>query len=482
MQISEYLRESEARLGRRPTIGALGVGISNLALLAALSGEEYEITLRDQRKINLSALPEGLKIKRIYEGAEAFLDINEDILLLSPSLRRDAPELLKAAERGSVLTSDAELFFRDAKGVFAVSGSSGKSTTASIAASLLRKKYDTALVGNIGIPFAEAGAHERYIAELSSFQLMYLQAPTERAVITSLAHNHLDWHRDLEEYISTKLALLERAEYSTMSADDALCLAYLTGHSVSTVYSVRHSLDELRRISRAENYITLDRGHILLSGEPILVLPDNILSYNIANLMGAIGLCRGEYTAEGLSEVAAALPTLPHRAELFYSFGGIDYINSSIDTTPERTRVTLEALGRRVRLILGGKGKGLSILPILPTLEKYAKGIYLYGEAGREFYEELSPLWDITLAPCRLFSRFAEAAEAARADAYLSKGVTEAGAHLPKGATEAGAYLTKEAEDYCETVLLSPAATGYGEFRSFAERGDFFKRYILSSR
>ncbi len=450
MQIGEYLEKEEKRRGSTLSVGFLGVGLTNRALLTALLGRGYKITLRQTAPIEREGLAPQAKVARIYEGKAALDNIDEDILFLSPSVRRDGPELSAAVARGTVLTSDAELFFLDAKGVYAVTGSSGKSTTANIAAHLLGYKYDTALVGNIGIPFTAAPRSERYVAELSSFQLMYLDTPPDRAIITSLSPNHLDWHKDLGEYIGAKTSLIRRAPYSVMSADDELCREYLSAHGADTVYSVRLGLDELKRGFKAKNYITLAESKILLSGEPILDVGGRLLSHNIANLMGAIGLCHGEYTEAALADTLENMPALPHRIELFLTEGGVDYINSSIDTTPERTRTTLLALGRRVRLILGGRGKGLSILPIVPALVEYAEGISLYGEAGREYYGELCSSGILDTTPCRLFEHFDEAAEDAAERALCG-----------------------------EAVLLSPAATGYGEFRSFAERGEHFKEWVI---
>lgn len=449
MHIREYIERECIRRGRMPRLGFFGLGVSNIALIEAVCDMHLDITLRQNSKID-RVYSARYAPSRIFECERATDMIDEDILILSPSVRRDSVPLLCAVERGTTLTSDIELFLEDAQGVYAVTGSSGKSTTTTIAHRLIERGQDAAICGNIGIPFSTSGKHRKYIAEISSFQAMYIDTPTERAVLTSLSPNHLDWHTSLSEYTGAKLDLLSRAAYSAVSADDELCREYLSGASADSIYSIRYDYAYLRARYKAKNYITLEGDNILLSGEPIASLGGvRPLWYNIANLLGAIALTLGDFSPDDLDAVIKDMPTLRHRAEIFYTRCGVDYINSSIDTTPERTEATLTALGRRVSIIIGGRGKGLSILPLIPTLARYAVRISLYGEAGAEYYPDLTTSEALSGIPCQLFEKFDDATEYA----------TEA---VPEGVA----------------VLLSPAATGYGEFRNFAERGEHFIRYI----
>lgn len=449
MHIREYIEKERVRLGRMPRLGFLGLGVSNTALIEAVCDMHLDITLRQNSPIDRAYIA-GYAPSRIFEGERALDMIDEDILILSPSVRRDSASLLSAKERGTILTSDIELFLADAEGVYAVTGSSGKSTTATIAHRLIAKEQDTAICGNIGTPFMTVGEHRKYIAEISSFQAMYIDTPTERAVLTSLSPNHLDWHTSLSEYTDAKLNLVRRAAYSAMSADDELCREYLSVASADSIYSIKYDYAYLRSRYKAKNYITLEGDNILLSGDPIARLGSvRPLWYNIANLLGAIALTLGDFTQDGLGAVIEDMPCLRHRAELFYTHRGVDYINSSIDTTPERTEATLTAIDRRVSIIIGGRGKGLSIKPLIPTLARYAVRISLYGEAGAEYYPDLAVSEALSGIPCQLFEKFDDATE-----------------HAIEGATEGVA------------VLLSPAATGYGEFKSFAERGEHFMQFI----
>lgn len=437
MNIVDYLESLSREIGHRARVGFFGLGVSNMALIRALP-EGYPFTVRsDADRLDFSISPE-----RVHLGACSLNDIDEDALFLSPSVRRDRPELALASERGCRLMSDCELFFLESVELYAVTGSDGKSTTATLAAALIP---GAALVGNIGIPFVEAPVSERYVAELSSFQLEYCVPHAKRAVLTSLSENHLNWHKSYEEYREAKLALLRRA-------DEAI-LPFSAVGEVSGIYPYaafgRRTFGEARGIISAEHYITLEGDVIAYDGEGIIRLSRLARSewYNIENFMGAIALSSGLVGVEDIVRLGESFSGLPHRVELFLSARGIDFINSSIDTTPKRCQATLEALGRRVVLILGGRGKGLSPNCMLPAIKKYAEGVVLYGEAGRELLSYISGLG----MPYRYFESLYHAIDCA-----------------------------VEIAECGSAVLLSPAATGYGEFKNYAERGDAFKAYIRS--
>ncbi len=468
MNIRSYLEGISGELGRQAKVGFFGLGVSNMALIRALP-EDYPYTVRS----DADSLPEGYPYtvrsdadslsggdldvcpeahsrelvpcgmpERVYLGKRALFDIDEDVLFLSPSVRRDRPELVLAGERGCRLMSDCELFFLESRELYAVTGSDGKSTTSTLAAALIP---EAALVGNIGVPFASAPVCERYVAELSSFQLEYCVPTARRAILTSLSENHLNWHTSYEEYRETKLALLRRA-------DEAI-LPVSTAGEASGIYPCavfgRLPLCEAKGIISSEHYITLEGDIIAYDGDAVAEVSRLAFRewYNIENFMGAIALASGLTSKEDIIRLGESFSGLPHRAELFFSYRGVDFINSSIDTTPKRCQATLEALGRRVVLILGGRGKGLSPDCMLSSVKRYADGVVLYGEAGRELLPYISGLG----MPYRYFESLYPAIDCAL-------GLARVGS----------------------SILLSPAATGYGEFKNYAERGDAFKAYISS--
>lgn len=452
MRLEKYLRELESKLGKIPKIGFFGAGVSNLALLSEAVALGYRTVMRSDGEIAREVRGGALSGVPILTGADALSGIDEDVLILSPSIRREArQELLIAAERGVRLTSDAELFFLDQpSGVYAVSGSDGKSTTATLAHALLSKKHPRAeLVGNIGVPFCRAARADAYVAELSSFQLRYLKPAVEAAIITSISKNHLDWHRDFDEYVEVKLSLAEGAGRLVLPADDAICRGVLEKREVYAVYSARLCYTELKRLCRAELYLTCEDGVIYTNGAPLVAVSElgRREWYNVLNLMGAICLTWGECEREHVLSVGRSFRGLSHRCEAFLRTDEKEYVNSSIDTSPARTAATLLALDRPVSIILGGRGKHLPLGECLFALEKYAVRIALYGEAGEEYLPELTRFGICSRVPVMLFPDF-------------------------RGAVD---FADLEASG---TVLLSPAATGYGEFRDYKERGEVFKKYI----
>ncbi len=449
MRITEYVYSFINEKRRIPKIGFVGIGDSNIALLCELGN--MRVSLRSEVAITAD-LPRARSEYDVREGSGYLGGIYEDILFLSPSVRRDKPELL-AAERGGVwLCSDAELFFKNnSSEIYAVTGSDGKSTTSTLAAMLLKESHaDAEAIGNIGVPFAVARARCA-VAELSSFQLSYLAPRVNGALITGITPNHLNWHTSIDEYIAAKLNVFTDAERTVISPDTKYAAGVAASGRHSAVYSVLYSQSELRATYPAEEYFYLDDGCIAKDGERILdtALCNRRERYNLHNLMGAVALTWGKFSSEQLMKVAESFSGLEHRCERFLSVGGVDFINSSIDTSPARTCATLDALCRPVRIIIGGRGKGLSVEECIPTLTKYAARISLYGEAGEEYLPALQRAGIAQSVECELFARFDDAVE------HACEGVRQG-----------------------DTVLLSPMATGYGEFSSFAERGIHFKEYL----
>ena len=449
MRITEYIYGFINEKRRIPKVGFVGIGNSNIALLRELGN--MKVSLRSEAAITAD-LPRARREYDVREGSGYLGGIYEDILFLSPSVRRDKPELLAAERSGVRLCSDAELFFKNnSSKIYAVTGSDGKSTTSTLAAMLLKEGCaDAEAIGNIGVPFALASS-ECAVAELSSFQLSYLLPRVKGALITGITPNHLNWHTSIDEYIAAKLNVFAHAERTVISPDTKYAAGIAASGRHSAVYSVLYSQGELRATYPADEYFYLDGGYIMKDGVRILntALCNRRERYNLHNLMGATALLWGKFSAEQLTRVAGSFSGLEHRCEKFLSVGGVDFINSSIDTSPARTRATLDALRCPVRIIIGGRGKGLSIEECIPTLTKYASRISLYGEAGEEYLPALQGAGLTRSVECELFARFDDALE-----------------HACRGAR------------WGDTVLLSPMATGYGEFASFAERGAHFKEYV----
>ncbi len=432
------------------TVGLFGLGVSNLGILSHLPNGK-RVILRSEEKI--AALPRSdCEICAVYEGEAAFNDPREDTLIFSPSVRRDRRELLPFRRSGIRFTSDCEQFFEKVTvPVFAVSGSDGKSTTVSLVSRLLSDRFGSCpAVGNIGEAMTPAllSGSRAYAAELSSFMLSYGRQRAFRAAVTNISENHLDWHRDFAEYTASKLSLIKSCKEPVLSYDDPISREYLLSGSVYGIFSHSESYSELRRSCSAQVYYTLEDYEIKRCGESFLSLEDikRTDENHLKNLLCALTLCDGYVTRKWAAETAGGFSGLAHRAEMFWSREGIDFIDSSIDTTPTRTASTLQSLSRRVVLILGGRGKGLSYEPLTDPVGKFASAVIIAGENRREI----------------------AAVMPGDVDVYYADGLTEA--------VKLSVEMLKEGE----ALLLSPASASFDAFKNYKDRGEKFKRAVLS--
>lgn len=434
-------------------VGFLGIGKSNLGIYNYLANHyNFEVTVRASLPTDVSALSP----KRVYFGKESLYDINEDILFVSPSARRDLKELKEAEMRGVILSSDAEFFFSKTNSdIYSVTGSDGKSTTTYLTSELLKKHYKSAVpCGNIGdamTPHLDDPENTAYAAELSSFQLMYTKPQSERCVITNITKNHLNWHTSFQEYITSKKNILENSKERIINYDCVTTKNAVKDYCLFAVFSRRLSEDALKRQIKAELYITEKNRKILVSGDEYLDTEKILVggNHNILNFMAAIAMSYGKCEKKDVLELAKSFGGLPHRCEFFGEYGGVKYYDSSIDSSPNRCLATLGSMQGRVILILGGRSKGLGFQELLPILAKKTKLVILTGETAMELEELIKS--DVSLTPIR-YKRIDDFYEAVK-------------------------YASDSAQRG-DTVLLSPAATSFDRFSNFEERGNEFKRYV----
>ena len=447
-RIIEYLKDISRKKGRPLSICLLGFGTTNRAILDIISKSDLtrEITVRQNREI--SDTPMGVKV---IDPKKEFDDIYEDIVFTSPSFRRDRVHF----PDGTILTSDTEIFFSETRDkTFLVSGSDGKSTVTTLTSLLLYPTFPELFTGgNLGSPIATASLKsDAFVLELSSFNLMYCTPRSKRAILTGVTPNHLDWHKDLAEYENCKAKLVYSADEAIIPLSCPFNERLAGCIDSFALVSTTHSSEELAKRYRTKHTVTLEDGKILIDGDGIL--PTSFIKrkerHNVENLMSAIAMSLGYASNKRIREVAESFAGLEHRCESF-TLGGVEYINSSIDTTPDRARATLESLDKPVNIILGGRGKGLPLEPLKEPLIRYAKRISVYGEIAREMVKWIKNDEDLSTVPTASFDTFREAVD----------------------------YADENTSDV-KTVLLSPAATAYGEFSDFTQRGRTFKEYLIN--
>ncbi len=433
-------------------VGFLGFGKSNLGIFSYLSGRyDFEVTLRASTPIDASHICP----KFAYFGKDALSNIDEDILFLSPSVRRDVCEIEIAQSKGILISSDAEFFFENSQSdVYAVTGSDGKSTTSYLTSYLLKNDYkNTVCCGNIGesmTPHLNDPSDTAYTTELSSFQLMYLSPKNTRCVITNITPNHLNWHKSFEEYITAKTHILENSKERIFNFDCNISRNIAKSYKVFAVFSKNYSEDYLRKCVSADLYITLCDGSITVCGEKILKATDIFVSgeHNVLNFMAAIAMSYGKARKKDIENLAKTFRGLPHRCEFVCESNGVKFYDSSIDSSPNRCAATLKSMQNKVILILGGRSKGLDYKELLSVLEEKTRFVVLTGEVGEKIKELI-----------------------------IDNGCSGIKFEYKHDFYDAIERAAREAKTG-DTVLLSPAATSFDRFSNFEERGNAFKEHI----
>ena len=459
--LKNMIKEKSELLGREINIALIGLGATNKALLSLISNfkSSVNITVIERESIgnsvNKSGSDDGKKVEvsnHTLPYSPQHSGISEfDFVFPSPSIRREK----LAPIYGTAFLTDYDLLFAlKPKNLFLVSGSDGKSTTVDMASRLLSPTFpDIFTGGNIGTPLWLASLKsEAFLLELSSFTLCYSKPRNGRALITNITPNHLDWHASLEEYQEAKLSLLKAADEPILNLDDEVSKKYAEGISAFCLVSLNMTEKEIRARYITLNTVTLENGFLSINSTPVVSLSRiaNKEKHNLYNLAFAVALTIGYTDTKTVEGLAESYKPLAERCEVINA-RGVRYVSSSIDTTPERTKATLSGLDSRVRIILGGRGKGLSLEPLRNVLKKYADKIAVYGEVGREITEFIDSDDELKKIPHAAFKTFDEAID------YATDGVKVG-----------------------NTVLLSPAATSYGEFADYKERGAHFKNRIKS--
>ena len=355
MNLSEYKSYIK---GKRVTV--IGLGRSNVPLIRLLCEMGANITACDKRT-DLGETGEGLKKLGVALSlGDSYIDnLQADIIFRTPGMRPDIPEILKAQEKGAVVTSEMDLFFELCPcEIFAITGSDGKTTTTSLVYEMLKKEGFTChLGGNIGKPLIgdieKIKPHHKAIVELSSFQLFDMTHSPHTAIITNITPNHLDWHRDYEEYIAAK-----RRITNYFGENNRLIVNLDDERTTKIAGEAQGKKVTLSYGSPAD--VWCDGTSIFVYGKKYFDTKDIRIvgKHNIYNFMAAIAATAECVSPEAASAVAREFEGVSHRIEFIRELDGVKYYNSSIDSSPNRTINTLKVFDK-VILITGGKDKGI---------------------------------------------------------------------------------------------------------------------------
>lgn len=430
------------------TVGFIGCGVSNMPILRLAASCGVKTVVRDRKALtDIDTELRSLGSVRIY--GDGYLDgINEDLLFLSPGVRGDIPELLSAAENGTKVTTEMSEFFDMCPcPIIGITGSDGKTTTTTLISKLLEASGRKVHIGgNIGKNlFCELdGISENDIAvvELSSFQLMKMHRSPDIAVVTNLAPNHLDWHKDMREYIEAKKNICRFQSASSilvLNADDSYADEFAAVSPAKKIYT---------SVSKVTDGVYYKDGTVYRGGNAVLSRGDIILPgiHNIANYCQAIAAVGSLVTDERIKGVAQTFAGVEHRCELVRIKDGVRYYNSSIDSSPSRTAACLNAFESKVICICGGYDKKIPFEPLAEVCKRKAKKVILCGATAEKIKKAFD---DAGFCDYVTVGTLSEAVEAAHAMA------------LPG-----------------DTVVLSPSCASFDAFKNFAERGEKFKQLV----
>ena len=447
MTLHEYF---ENLRGKKALV--LGLGVSNRPLVRLLLQYGIDVTGCDKtprEKLDAEVLELERMGAKLHLGETYLTGISGDIAFRTPGLHPEKPELAALRAAGTKITSEMEAFFEVCPcPIIGVTGSDGKTTTTTLIAELLRHAGHRVWVGgNIGTPLLdkaeEIRPEDKVVLELSSFQLMDLHHSCHTAVVTNLAPNHLDMHKDMAEYVNAKKNIFLR-----QSAGDTLILNRDNEITASFAPEAKGHVKWFSRREKADVYFEDDvvwkNGEALLRREDILI-PG---LHNVENYMAAILAVEGMVSDEDIRYVAKHFGGVEHRIELVRVRDGVSYYNDSIASSPSRTIAGLRSFRQKVILIAGGYDKHIPYDVLGPEIEAHVKLLICTGATGE---------------------KIAKAAESAENPPEILQiedfyeAIRTAAARAVPG----------------DVVLLSPASAAFDKFKNFMVRGAEFKKTVM---
>ena len=434
-------------------IAVLGLGVSNRPLVRLLLEFGCDVigcdkTPREKLDDEVLALEKaGCKL----HVGETYLDgVEADIVFRTPGMHPANPAIEALRARGAEVTSEMEVFFEVCPcTLLAVTGSDGKTTTTTLVSEMLKAAGKTVwLGGNIGTPLLplvrEMKETDYAVVELSSFQLMDMKRSPARAVITNLAPNHLDIHKDMAEYIEAKTNIFRYQDERgllILNADNAITSGF-RGNGTTRFFSRQKEAD-----------VCVTDGVICRHGERVLPVGDILIPgvHNVENYMAAIAMVEGLVDDETIRHVAKIFGGVEHRIELVRVKDGVKFYNDSIASSPSRTIAGLRSFPEKVILIAGGYDKHIPYDVLGPEICKHVKKLFLGGATGEKIRQAVisCPEYDsqkLEIMDCGSFEPAVRAAAAA---------------------AKAG-----------DVVLMSPASAAFDQFKNFMVRGEYYKKLV----
>jgi UDP-N-acetylmuramoylalanine--D-glutamate ligase len=414
-----------------------------------VSDSKPEAELRNEI---LLLLDHGITVETGGHGDRTFR--GQDLIVVSPGVPFDAPQLEQARALGEPVIGEVELAAQFLPGpIVAITGANGKTTTTTLAGEIIEAgKFPTLVGGNIGTPaisFADQARPDTWtVLEVSSFQLETIVSFRPRiAIILNITPDHLDRHKSFANYVNAKARIFENQrpdDFAVLNADDPTT-AGLAGRT-------RASLFWFSRKKEVEKGSFVRSGHILFrdgkSEREIMPLAEIPLkgAHNLENVLAGVSIgalvgCQPDQIREAVRNFKA----VEHRLEFVARIAGVDYYNDSKATNLDATIKALESFPANIHLILGGKDKGSDYSVLNELLRERVKRVYTIGAAGAKIESQI---------------RGAEI--------------------LPSQTLENAVRRASESASTGDIVLLAPACASFDQFENYEHRGRVFKEIVHS--
>jgi len=437
----------------------VGLGKSGVASALFLKSRGARVTVSDSkpeaelRDEILLLLEQGITVETGGHGDRTFR--GQDLIVVSPGVPVDAPQLAQARNLGEPVIGEIELAAQFLAGpIVAITGANGKTTTTSLAGEIIAAgKFSSLVGGNIGTPAIsfvdQAGPATWIVLEISSFQLETIVEFRPRiAVILNITPDHLDRHKTFANYVDAKARVFQNQgadDFTVLNADDPSAAGLSDRTRAQLFWFSRKKEIEKGAFVRGTHIYFRD-GHSEREIMPLAEVPLRG-AHNLENVLAGISIgalvgCQPEQIRLAVRNFKA----VEHRLEFVAKFAGVDYYNDSKATNVDATIKALESFPANVHLILGGKDKGSDYTVLHELLRQRVKRVYTIGAAA-----------------AKIESQIQDAAEIEHAET-LENAVRRASESAVPG----------------DVVLLAPACASFDQFQSYEHRGRVFKEVVLS--
>ena len=454
-EFNEYIRFRK--------VAVIGLGVSNMPLLEYLYEKKAQVTVFDER--TMDEIPsETINKINTYEfsysfGKNCLEKLNGfNIIFRSPSCLPTRTELQKETERGAIVTTEVEMLMEMCPcKIVGVTGSDGKTTTTSLINAILKKAgYKTFLGGNIGTPLftklPEMEPNDIVVLELSSFQLMNMHISPDIAIITNITPNHLNIHKDYQEYIDAKKCIFKNQNEKgilILNYDNDItreCAKEANGNVV--FFSSKVKLDngfivDGNIIKECNDKV---RKHILNTDE--VILRGN---HNFQNIATALAATKTLVDTDIAVQAIKEFKPVEHRIEFVKEIDGVKWYNDSASSSPTRTISGINAFKENIILIAGGYDKNLEYEPLAKPVVDKVSTLILIGQTAEKIYDVV---------------KNESEKENKKINIYMCDTL------------EQTIEIAKKSAKKGDVVLFSPASASFDMFKNFADRGHKFKDLV----